>query len=73
MPPERPPGLALGASLVNWLTFEVAPGALSPDMQCAFFLAWSLLLVLAGARGVRRPGASRTQRARAPVISPQHV
>ena len=43
--PGRPPVLALGATLANWLTFEYAPDVLSPDMQCAFFLAWSLPLV----------------------------
>jgi hypothetical protein len=40
--PERPPVLALAASAIVWTTFERAPQLLSPDMQCIFFLAWSL-------------------------------
>ncbi len=40
--PERPPVLAISASLMTWATFQWAPHWLSPDMQCAFFLAWAL-------------------------------
>ena len=43
--PERPPVLALAASLATWVSFEIAPGTLSPDMQSIVFLAWSLPLV----------------------------
>jgi hypothetical protein len=42
--PERPPVAALGATAIVWVTFESAPGWLSPDMQCALFLAWALPL-----------------------------
>ena len=64
--PDRPPVLALAATAVVWVTFEWAPGWLSPDMQSAFFLAWSLPLaawlarqafVLPVRRGVRRMSA----------------
>jgi hypothetical protein len=41
---DRPPVLALALSAVVWVTFERAPQVLSPDMQCALFLAWSLPL-----------------------------
>jgi hypothetical protein len=42
--PARPPVLALAATVVVWVTFEWAPAWLSPDLQCAAFLAWSLPL-----------------------------
>jgi hypothetical protein len=42
--PERPPVLALAATVLVWVTFQSAPGWLSPDMQSVCFLAWSLPL-----------------------------
>jgi hypothetical protein len=42
--PGRPPVVALATTAVVWLTFEHAPAWLSPDMQSALFLAWSLPL-----------------------------
>ncbi len=42
--PQRPPIVALAATAIVWVTFEQAPAWLSPDMQSAFFLAWSLPL-----------------------------
>jgi hypothetical protein len=42
--PQQPPVLALAASAIVWLTFQSVPRWLSPDMQCVFFLAWSLPL-----------------------------
>jgi hypothetical protein len=42
--PERPPVLALAATATIWATFQWAPDVLSPDAQCAVFLAWSLPL-----------------------------
>ena len=76
--PGRPPVLALGASLANWLTFEVAPGSLSPDMQCVFYLAWSLPLVAwlgreAFASPVRLARRERRERARPAPASLQRV
>ena len=53
---RRPPVLALGATLLAWLTLGGAP--LSPDVQAATFLAWTLplaaalcLAALSGRRG----------------------
>jgi hypothetical protein len=54
--PDRPPILALAATAIGWVTFEQAPGWLSPDMQSALFLAWSLPLVAWLARESFRPG-----------------
>lgn len=44
--PERPPIVALIATVLVWATFQEMPALLSPDMQSAFFLAWSLPLAL---------------------------
>jgi hypothetical protein len=57
--PERPPILALVATVVVWATFEQArsqPQLLSPDMRNAVFLAWSLPLVAWLARETFAPG-----------------
>jgi hypothetical protein len=55
--PERPPVLALAASAITWVTFERAPGWLSPDMQCVFLLAWALPLAAYLARTAFWPSA----------------
>ncbi len=65
---ERPPVLALAASVAVWVTFQHAPGWLSPDMQSLFFLAWSLPLAAWLAResfapGLRLPGRHRATHA----------
>jgi len=65
--PERLPVLALGATLANWVTFEVAPTALSPDMQCVFFLAWSLPLVAWLSREAFLPRPVRREVGRAQI------
>jgi hypothetical protein len=39
-----------------WATFQWAPQVLSPDMQCVFFLAWSLPLCAWLAREAFAPG-----------------
>jgi hypothetical protein len=54
--PDRPPILALASTAIVWMTFERAPEWLSPDMQCAFFLTWSLPLVVWLAREALWPG-----------------
>lgn len=57
---ERPPILALAATVVVWVTFERTrsqPQVLSPDMRNVFFLAWSLPLVVWLARETFAPGA----------------
>ena len=67
--PDRPPVLALVATVLVWVTFQRAPQWLSPDMQCAFFLAWSLPLAAWLAREAFAPGAgcerAATSRSRA--------
>ena len=64
--PERPPIVALAASVAVWVTFEEAPVWLSPDLQSAFYLAWSLPLLGWLAREAFAPGARlRVRRSRA--------
>ncbi|MBW3608077.1 MAG: DUF2029 domain-containing protein [Actinobacteria bacterium] len=67
--PERPPILALATSAIVWVTFERAPQWLSPDMQAAFFLAWSLPLAAWLAREAFG-GAARRSVSRALATSP---
>jgi hypothetical protein len=58
--PERPPVLALAATVVVWMTFEQArtqPQLLSPDMRNLVFLAWALPLVAWLAREAFAPAA----------------
>ncbi len=63
--PHRPPILALAATVIVWVTFERAPDWLSPDMQCVFFLAWSLpLAAWLACEAFRSPRALRTARTR---------
>ena len=56
--PDRPPVLAVAASAAAWATLVEAPNWLSPDLQCAFFLAWSLPLVAWLARETFWPAVS---------------
>lgn len=63
--PERPPILALATTVLTWISFEQAPGWLSPDMQSMLFLAWALPLVAWLAREAFRPRAELAQ----PAIS----
>jgi hypothetical protein len=44
-PAMRPPVLALSSSALAWISFQWLPSHVSPDIQAAFFLAWSLPLV----------------------------
>lgn len=60
--PDRPPVLALAASAVVWATFQVAPDVLSPDLQCAAFLAWALPLAAWIGRTALRPAPARAVR-----------
>jgi hypothetical protein len=43
-PTVRPPVLALSSTALIWLSFQWLPERASPDIQAAFFLAWSLPL-----------------------------
>lgn len=61
--PERPPIVALGATVLTWVTFQTAPNVLSPDMQCVFFVAWALPLAAWLARTTFAPAAARPKRA----------
>jgi Glycosyltransferase family 87 len=45
--PKRPPLLALSSTVLCWLSFQWLPTHASPDLQAAFFLAWSLPLAVA--------------------------
>ncbi len=42
---ERPPVLALSSTVLAWISFQWAPGHISPDAQAALFLVWSLPLL----------------------------
>jgi hypothetical protein len=45
-PARRPPVLALASMVLVWVSFHWLPLHASPDLQAAFFLAWSLPLVV---------------------------
>ena len=55
---ERPPVMTLAATAMTWITFQRAPDLLSPDMQCVFFLAWSLPLAAWLARAAFTTGGA---------------
>jgi hypothetical protein len=44
-PAKRPPVLALSSTALVWTSFQWLPAHASPDIEAAFFLAWSLPLV----------------------------
>ncbi len=72
--PERPPVAALAATVLTWITFQTAPGSLSPDMQSLFFVAWALPFAVWLARIAFWPAARRAARpvaaaASGPVIA----
>ena len=56
-----PPVISLAAASAVYVTFERLPVALSPDAQCAVYLAWTvpLLAALGWACFFRRPAAAR--------------
>jgi hypothetical protein len=56
-PVVRAPVLALSASALAWLSFQWSPEHLSPDLQAALFLAWSLPLAALLAKRLLLPGA----------------
>jgi hypothetical protein len=67
---ERPPVLSLAAAGLVWLTVQKLPGFISPDAQCAVYLAWTLpaLAVLAYASFRRPRAASRRTTPRASLV-----
>jgi hypothetical protein len=54
---KRPPVLALSSTALAWLSFQWLPGHASPDIQAAFFLAWSLPLAALLALALYKPRA----------------
>ncbi len=60
--PGRLPIVALAATTLVWATFEWMPDVLSPDLQCVFFLAWSLPLWAWLARETFAPGTRARRR-----------
>lgn len=59
---KRVPVLALCATVLCWASFQWTPAILSPDLQSAFFLAWTVPLAAALAMRLYAPGP-RTARA----------
>ena len=57
--PDRPPVLTLALSALTWVTFEMAPEWLTPDMQSIFYLAWALPLVAFLVREAYVPSVER--------------
>jgi hypothetical protein len=64
---DRPPVLTLAATVLVWLTIQELPTMISPDAQCAAYLAWALpALGLLGyacypsARSARRTASTST-------------
>jgi hypothetical protein len=64
---ERPPLLSVGAAGLVWLTVVELPDHISPDAQCAAYLAWTLpamaVLAYASFRTPRSAGGRTTARA----------
>jgi hypothetical protein len=56
-PSSRPPVLALTSSALVWVSFQWMPSHASPDVQAAFFLAWSLPASALLAMALYRPRA----------------
>ncbi len=67
--PDRPPVLALLSTVVVWATFETVPQLVGPDLQSAFFLAWSLPLGAWMARTAFWPARAHSLGAHSPVRS----
>ncbi len=57
-PIARPPMLAAAASVLGYLSMEWASSHLSPDLQAALFLAWTLPLAIALSLRLLRPDHS---------------
>ena len=56
---RRPPLVALVATALSWISFELLPDAVSPDLQAAFYLAWSVPLVCGLGLASCAPSAAR--------------
>jgi len=73
---ERPPVISLAAAALVWLTVQKLPLYISPDAQCAVYLAWTLpaLAALACATfrrpyPIRRSASTATSATRAPAAA----
>ena len=56
---RRPPMVALFATALSWVSFELLPTAVGPDLQAAFYLAWSVPLVCGLGLALLRPEGGR--------------
>ena len=73
---EPPPILSLAAAALVWLTVQKLPLYISPDAQCAVYLAWTIpaLAALAYATfrrpyAIRRSASTATSASRAPAAA----
>ncbi len=55
---KRPPAIALCATVLCWASFQWMPTVASPDLQAAFFIAWTVPLAAALALRLYAPGFS---------------
>ena len=53
---KRPPAIALCATVLCWGSFQWMPAVASPDLQAAFFIAWTVPLATALALRLYAPG-----------------
>jgi hypothetical protein len=53
---RRPPVLALASAVAVWAGWRWLPGFASPDVQAAFFIAWTVALAIGLARSLYLPG-----------------
>ncbi|MEA2395581.1 MAG: hypothetical protein QOJ82_3472 [Solirubrobacteraceae bacterium] len=70
---RRAPVVTLAVTVVAWTAFEFGPGRLSPDLQAAIFLAWSVPLAIALGLGVLHPEGARRLAARAAAAAERWV
>jgi hypothetical protein len=70
---RRAPVVTLAVTVVAWTAFEFGPGRLSPDLQAAIFLAWSVPLAIALGLGVLHPKGARRLAARAAAAAERWV
>jgi glycosyl transferase family 87 len=65
---RRPPLVALATIALTWISFELLPSAVSPDLQAAFYLAWCVPLVCGLGLLLLRPAAWTRLTARAAQV-----
>ena len=54
--------VALFAMALSWISVELLPNVISPDLQAAFYLAWSVPLVCGLGLLLPAPGAGAPTR-----------